>query len=74
MTTSGNPLAAGLVANRMVIMSPGADLELHPDRLLPSEPGLRAIAGQLYETVAEQPITSPPRACAGRVAGAGHTI
>jgi glucuronate isomerase len=40
-------------------MSPAADLELHPDRLLPSEPGLRAIARQLYETVAELPITSP---------------
>ena len=40
-------------------MSPGADLELHPDRLLPSEPGLRAIARQLYETVAELPIISP---------------
>jgi glucuronate isomerase len=43
----------------MVIMSPVADLELHPDRLLPSEPGLRAIARQLYDTVAELPITSP---------------
>ena len=40
-------------------MPPAADLELHPDRLLPSEPGLRVIARQLYETVAQLPITSP---------------
>lgn len=34
-------------------------LDLHPDRLLPSEPGLRSIARRLYEAVAELPIISP---------------
>jgi glucuronate isomerase len=35
------------------------ELDLHPDRLLPSEPGLRSIARQLYEAVADLPIISP---------------
>jgi glucuronate isomerase len=34
-------------------------LELHPDRLLPSEPGVRAIARRLYEAVRELPLISP---------------
>ena len=34
-------------------------LDLHPDRLLPSEPGLRSIARRLYEAVADLPIISP---------------
>jgi glucuronate isomerase len=32
---------------------------LHPDRLLPADPGLRAIARSLYETVRDLPIVSP---------------
>lgn len=36
-----------------------APLVLHPDRLLPAEPGTRAIARRLYETVRELPIVSP---------------
>jgi glucuronate isomerase len=40
-------------------MPPPAPLDLHPDRLLPSEPRLRAIARRLYESVAELPIISP---------------
>ncbi|HEY0525290.1 MAG TPA: glucuronate isomerase [Stellaceae bacterium] len=32
---------------------------LHPDRLLPSEPGVRSIARRLYESVAALPIISP---------------
>jgi len=32
---------------------------LHPDRLLPSEPGVRSIARRLYESVAALPIVSP---------------
>jgi glucuronate isomerase len=36
-----------------------ADLRLHPDRLLPAEPGVRDIARRLYETVRELPIISP---------------
>jgi glucuronate isomerase len=34
-------------------------LDLHPDRLLPSDPGVRAIARRLYEAVADLPIISP---------------
>ncbi len=40
-------------------MSSTAALDLHPDRLLPSEPGLRSIARRLYESVAQLPIISP---------------
>ncbi|SDG15009.1 glucuronate isomerase [Pelagibacterium luteolum] len=32
---------------------------LHPDRLFPAEPSIRAIARNLYETVADLPIVSP---------------
>ncbi|MBN16373.1 MAG: glucuronate isomerase [Pelagibacterium sp.] len=32
---------------------------LHPDRLFPAEPSVRAIARNLYETIAELPIVSP---------------
>ena len=34
-------------------------LSLHPDRLLPSEPGARSIAQRLYGAVADLPIVSP---------------
>ncbi|MCG8440799.1 MAG: glucuronate isomerase [Caulobacterales bacterium] len=34
-------------------------LRLHPDRLLPSQPDVRAIARGLYETVKDLPIISP---------------
>jgi glucuronate isomerase len=34
-------------------------LALHPDRLLPADPGTRAIARELYESVRELPIISP---------------
>ena len=40
-------------------MSSAPALGLHPDRLLPSEPGMRTIARRLYESVAELPIISP---------------
>jgi len=36
-----------------------AALTLHPDRLLPAEPGVREIARRLYEAVRERPIVSP---------------
>ena len=36
-----------------------APLELHPDRLFPAEPSTRAIARELYATVADLPIISP---------------
>ena len=39
-------------------MSP-TPLVLHPDRLLPADPGLRAIARELYESVRDLPIISP---------------
>lgn len=34
-------------------------MELHPDRLLPTDPGVRQIARELYETVRHAPIISP---------------
>nr|NLD40045.1 glucuronate isomerase [Actinomycetales bacterium] len=34
-------------------------LNIHPDRLLPAEPGLRKIARELYDTVKDLPIISP---------------
>ena len=34
-------------------------LMLHPDRLLPADPGIRAIARALYAEVAHLPIISP---------------
>jgi glucuronate isomerase len=40
-------------------MTAPASLEPHPDRLLPAEPGLRAIARGLYEAVRALPIVSP---------------
>lgn len=36
-----------------------APLVLHPDRLLPGDPGIRAIARRLYEAVRELPIVAP---------------
>jgi glucuronate isomerase len=43
-----------------VTLSSGSHpLELHPDRLLPADPGIRAIARQLYDEVRELPILSP---------------
>ena len=40
-------------------MAATSELRLHPDRLLPSEPGLRSTARQLYESVKDLPIISP---------------
>ncbi|GAB3806041.1 glucuronate isomerase [Micromonospora zhanjiangensis] len=34
-------------------------LTLHPDRLLPTDPGVRGIARRLYEAVRDRPIISP---------------
>ena len=34
-------------------------LQLHPDRLLPAEPGVRAVARELYQAVRDLPIISP---------------
>lgn len=57
--------------------SPAA-LSVHPDRLLPSEPGLRDIARALYESVRDHPIISPhghvdPRILVDNVPFAGPT-
>src|SRR5437870_2425395 len=38
-------------------------LQLHPDRLLPAEPQLRAIARELYGSVKDLPIVSPHGHC-----------
>lgn len=40
-------------------MSSVPPLTLHPDRLLPSDPGLRAVARRLYAAVRDLPIVSP---------------
>jgi glucuronate isomerase len=40
-------------------MSPAAPLILHPDRLLPADPGVRAVARELYQSVQDLPILSP---------------
>ena len=34
-------------------------MALHPDRLLPTEPGVRAIARALYDAVRDLPVISP---------------
>jgi glucuronate isomerase len=36
-----------------------APLALHPDRLLPAEPGERAVARRLYEVIHDLPVISP---------------
>ena len=36
-----------------------AALELHPDRLFPAEPGVRAVARRLHASVADLPVVSP---------------
>ena len=40
-------------------MSSTTELSVHPDRLLPSEPGLRTTARNLYDSVKDLPIISP---------------
>ena len=40
-------------------MSRTAARSLHPDRLLPADPGVRAVARRLYDAVRELPIISP---------------
>jgi glucuronate isomerase len=42
-----------------VTMPSSPALKLHPDRLLPTEPAVRAIARELYESVRQLPIISP---------------
>jgi len=39
--------------------SPDPPLALHPDRLLPADPSVRAIARRLYDAVRQLPIVSP---------------
>jgi len=40
----------------------GTALELHPDRLLPAEPSVRAIARRLYDRVRQLPLLDAPDA------------
>jgi hypothetical protein len=55
-----------------------APLTLHPDRLLPSEPGVRAIARRLYKAVQELPLICPHgpsiRACCSRTSASSNGI
>ncbi|MCK9899623.1 glucuronate isomerase [Frankia sp. Cpl3] len=48
-------------------MSASAALARHPDRLLPAEPGVRAIARRLYDSVRDLPIVSPHGHVAARL-------
>jgi glucuronate isomerase len=41
------------------VLADGSTLALHPDRLLPADPGERAIARRLYEAVRDLPVVSP---------------
>ena len=70
-TTNGNPLSATAVCQQDGTMASLFALDLHPDRLLPPDPGVRAVARDLYDTVAELPIISPhghvPAQWSGRV-------
>ena len=43
----------------MVTMPADAPLQLHTDRLLPTDPGVRSLAQRLHEAVRDLPITSP---------------
>ena len=79
-TTPGPPIrarshrvvmAGGSSTAWWTLHSTGMALALHPDRLLPAEPGVRAIARELYGAVRELPVISPhghvdPRAAARR--------
>ena len=49
---------AGRLVHYTAMSDTGA-LALHPDRLLPAEPGVRAIARELYGAVRELPVISP---------------
>jgi glucuronate isomerase len=55
----GSQLSAEVRPEQDGPMSSPPALDLNPDRLLPSEPGLRSIARQLYQAVADLPIISP---------------
>jgi glucuronate isomerase len=43
----------------MAVPSAVAELSLHPDRLLPPEPTVRAIARRIYDAVRDLPVISP---------------
>jgi glucuronate isomerase len=53
------PAIATLRADGDDLRMPAAPLHLHPDRLLPADPGVRAIARRLYDAVRDLPILSP---------------
>src|SRR5215216_1832672 len=60
----GQQMATGCrnadVPHRMSGMpAPGETLNLHPDRLLPTDVGVRRIARRLYHAVRDLPILSP---------------
>jgi glucuronate isomerase len=54
----------------MATMPTPAALVRHPDRLLPAEPGTRAVARRLYQAVRELPILSPHGHVAARTLAA----
>jgi glucuronate isomerase len=57
---SEQPIAVSVAyGNDGRMASQPVPLVLHPDRLLPAEPNVRAIARQLYDAVRELPIISP---------------
>ena len=50
------------------------DIELHPDRLFPTDPGVRSIARRLYDEVRELPIISPHGHVDPAIAGRGRAV
>jgi glucuronate isomerase len=49
----------GQLVRYPVMTAPGSGQLVHPDRLLPAEPGERGIARRLYEAVRDLPVISP---------------
>src|SRR4051794_16952300 len=57
--TAGNRLPPGCHGTEHPAVAASPPLALHPDRLLPPDPGVRAVARRLYAAVRELPIVSP---------------
>src|SRR5206468_5145281 len=54
-----SPTDTGYLARNANAESMPKPLMLHPDRLFPAEPAVRAVARELYESVKALPIVSP---------------
>ena len=58
-TTPGPPIRTASGRHRAAALYGVWRSRSHPDRLLPAEPGVRAIARELYDAVRELPVISP---------------